>query len=120
MKCFECELKPVFEVTHDISTKDREKTKIALIRRFFEENDIDFGGDSARKAFDQHGLIVDRDFVSFLRKPERIHRDKMKFNNRIIMSVDNKMFVGENRDISKALHKCASRRSQLKQKLGIF
>ena len=51
-------------------------------------------------------LMCDRDFISFVRKPERIHCDRMRYNNRIVMSIDDKMFTAEDINVTQAVHKC--------------
>ena len=52
-------------------------------------------------------LMFDLEFFGFLRKPERIHVDKLKSSYRVIMSLNDEMFIGEDRNITRAIHKCA-------------
>ena len=52
-------------------------------------------------------LMFDLEFFGFLRKPERIHVDKLKSSYRVIMSLNDEMYVGEDRSIARAIHKCA-------------
>ena len=51
--------------------------------------------------------MCDRDFISFLRKPERIFVQRMKTTCRVIMSIDDKIFTAEDVNITKAVHQCA-------------
>jgi len=94
-----CELEKI-----EPTLKEKEKTRIALIRQFLEEHHINT--EDSIEHFEKTGLMCDRDFISFVRKPERIHRDQMKYHNRVMMSIDDKMFTAEDRDILRAVHKC--------------
>jgi len=51
--------------------------------------------------------MFDLEFFAFLRKPERIHVDRMKNYYRVVMSLDDKFYHGEDIDITKAVQKCA-------------
>ena len=51
--------------------------------------------------------MFDLEFFAFLRKPERIHVDKMKHYYRVVMSLDDKFYHGEDIQITQAVQKCA-------------
>lgn len=81
------------------------KARLNLLKKFVQEYNLVKNYHENR---DQpYELMFDLEFFGFLRKPERIHVDRLNSSYRVIMSLNNELFVGEDRNIAKAVHKCA-------------
>lgn len=81
------------------------KAKLQLLRKFLEKYNLIQDYEQNRQ--NSYGLMFDLEFFGFLRKPERIHVDQLKSSYRVIMSLNEMTFIGEDRNITKAVHKCA-------------
>jgi len=79
----------------------QDKTRIILLRHFIDQLKL------VNNQHNEHGLMFDLEFFAFLRKPERIHVDKMKHYYRVVMSLDDKFYHGEDIQITQAVQKCA-------------
>jgi hypothetical protein len=80
----------------------QDKARLALLRSFIDQLKL------VNNQHNEHGLIFDLEFFAFLRKPERIHIDRLVNYNRVVMSLDDKYYHGEDANIARAIHKCAA------------
>ena len=77
------------------------KAQAKLLRQFIDRLKL------SNNHQNEYGLIFDLEFFAFLRKPERIHVDKLKHHYRVVMSLDDKFYTGEDKDLPKAINAAA-------------
>jgi hypothetical protein len=85
----------------EIIREGKDKARLALLRKFISKLGL------LNNKPNKYGLMYDIEFFGFLRKPERIHVDKLKSSYRVAMHLAEKTFIGEDENITRAVHKAA-------------
>ena len=70
-------------ILHQNVEGSQDKAQIALLRNLIDQLKL------VNNQHNEHGLMFDLEFFAFLRKPERIHVDRMKNYYRVGTSLEN-------------------------------